>query len=43
MQTDESDTTFEAVVPIPYDMKMKQFLLMVKEGALNVGTVLIWH
>ncbi|KAL3723956.1 hypothetical protein ACJRO7_036035 [Eucalyptus globulus] len=36
-----SDTIFEAVVRIPYDMQVKQVLANGKKGGLNVGAVLI--
>jgi apocytochrome f len=35
------DTVFEAVVKIPYDLESKQVLADGKEGALNVGAVVI--
>lgn len=35
------DTVFEAVVKIPYDLKVKQVLGNGKKGGLNVGAVLI--
>ncbi|RXH84270.1 hypothetical protein DVH24_027169 [Malus domestica] len=36
-----SDTVFEAVVRIPYDLQLKQVLANGKKRALNVGVVLI--
>ncbi|PON46494.1 Cytochrome f, partial [Parasponia andersonii] len=35
------DTVFEAVVQIHYDLQLKQVLASGKNGALNVGVVLI--
>lgn len=36
-----SDTVFEAVVRISYNMQVKQVLVNGKKGTLNVGVVLI--